>query len=180
MIVFLEGTNRIWTTWTLFQDLIHSACLSQSTRASGPHQLWKSHLRKHTGHSKLVSLSEQQTTGGNFTMKIKRHYWNHKVFLKCCSMNKKSIHVPQQIWRSGLCHLRAWLLQKNQAFVCFSIQMKCWNVYRQRLKQFSWTVWKLALNCKKSIYQFLQKLVQKKKQIILVDLPLILSLHSLH
>lgn len=101
MIVFLEGTNRIWTTWTLFQELIHSTCLSQSRRASGPHQLWKSHLRKHTGHSKLVSLSEQQTTGGNFTMKIKRHYWNQKVLLKCCSRNKKSIHVPQQyleIW----------------------------------------------------------------------------------
>lgn len=172
--LFLEGTNRIWTTWTVCQELLHSACLTQSLRASGPHQDWKSHPRKQTGHPELVGFSEQLQEEpwpwkSRGTSEIRKFSWSVVQWIK------SPYTLPNNIWRCGLLHLRAWLLQKNQAFICFSILVKCWNVYRQRLKQFSWTV--LQVNCKNSYTDFYKNEFKRKA---LVDLPRIFSLHFLH
>lgn len=121
---------------------------------------WATNYRRKLHHEKSRGTTE-----------TRKFFWSVVQWIK-------SLHMfPNNIWRSGLCRLRARQLQKNQS-LHLSVQMKCWNVYRQCLKQFSWTMWKLALSTKIHIL-ISTKTSSKENQRVLVDLPLFSSLHSL-
>lgn len=173
---------RLSLPWRHKQDLDNMNCLPKAPSLSTPHSVPES-LRtssvlkkppKETGHSKLVGFSEQLQEEPS-PWKSRGTSEIRKLFLKCCSVNQKPIHTPQQYLEMWSIASQSMTTSKESSFYLLFILVKCWNVYRQCLKQFSWPV--LQVNCKNSYTDFYKNEFKRKA---LVDLPLIFPLHSLH